>query len=219
MMLLIFGCSQKHEQFLSSDEYCIYSAVIDSLYPETDSNSPITAVITDTTSIRPLMFQIVYGGLDLDVEVNKLIDSLLLVYPGFNWDTDSLVEKFKNNNDIQLPICLDSLYTRFHTASVSYPKFNSYMAQGSYMFGNPGWNKFYRDYSESTGVISLSRIGFNHDRSQALLFTDIQSTIAVSAQGCIILLKKIKSDWHIDFVYYLWNVPSWRYEDSLSEDG
>ena len=59
-----------------------------------------------------------------------------------------------------------------------------------------GWKRFYATYPESQGILDVSRVGFNGDRTQALVYAGNQSHWLAGA-GFYVLLEKKDGKWEI----------------------
>jgi hypothetical protein len=71
-------------------------------------------------------------------------------------------------------------------------------------FGNPdGWETFHRRYPTANGMITLSRVGFNEDRSQALIFVGYGCGWLCGG-GDYVLLKKKDGAWKIEAKSMTW---------------
>ena len=66
-----------------------------------------------------------------------------------------------------------------------------------------GWNRFYRLYPKADGLFTLSRVGFNTQKDQALIHVGNQSHW-LSGAGFYILLRKVGGKWEIAH-----EVPTW----------
>ncbi len=62
--------------------------------------------------------------------------------------------------------------------------------------GMSAWDEFYRKYEGAQGLASLSRVGFNSNKSQALVYLGNQSGLTLG-QGRFILLIKKHGIWEI----------------------
>lgn len=72
------------------------------------------------------------------------------------------------------------------------------------IFGSPdGWDEFYRRYPGSQGEMTLSRVGFDQDRGQALLYLGNQSHWLAGA-GWAILLERSAYGWTVIRWAFLW---------------
>ena len=57
-----------------------------------------------------------------------------------------------------------------------------------------GWDLFYQRYTHAHGMVELSRVGFNKDRSQALLYVDNVYS-SEGGEGFFVLLEKKDNQW------------------------
>lgn len=67
-----------------------------------------------------------------------------------------------------------------------------------------GWGGFYRKYPDSIGFITLSRIGFNSEVSQALVYTGLYQGVR-QAKGMRVLLSKRDGGWAVLRKYGAWS--------------
>lgn len=61
---------------------------------------------------------------------------------------------------------------------------------------NAGWKFFYEKYPESQGITTLSRVGFNSDKTKALVYFGTQSDWLAGA-GYLVILQKDAKNWKI----------------------
>lgn len=59
-----------------------------------------------------------------------------------------------------------------------------------------GWRQFYREYPGAQGILTVSRVGFNSDKSQAVVYVTNHVSIAVFADRYFLLVKK-NGSWEI----------------------
>lgn len=69
--------------------------------------------------------------------------------------------------------------------------------------GLDGWNKFYKKYPEANGIITFSRVGFNKERTQALVYVGIGCG-GLCGDGSFMFLEKINGKWSIRGNKNLW---------------
>jgi len=62
--------------------------------------------------------------------------------------------------------------------------------------GGGRWDAFYKKYPKSPGLLALSRVGFNQERNQALLYVNL-SCGSLCGEGSWILLEKKAAVWAI----------------------
>ena len=69
--------------------------------------------------------------------------------------------------------------------------------------GTDGWDRFYQRYPKASGFVTLSRIAFDAEFSEALLFVDHTYGI-VGAVGSFVLLRKTSKGWTVETIcgYY-----------------
>lgn len=66
-----------------------------------------------------------------------------------------------------------------------------------------GWDEFYKKYPNSPGIISVSRVGFNKEKNQAVVYVGLQSDY-LAGRGVIFLLEKKDNSWQIKKQTLLW---------------
>ncbi len=66
-----------------------------------------------------------------------------------------------------------------------------------------GWDDFYERYPDCRGIVWLSRVGFNSNRSQALLYFGNQYT-EYAGEGYLILLTKMNGAWKVAAQVTVW---------------
>jgi hypothetical protein len=69
--------------------------------------------------------------------------------------------------------------------------------------GNDGWGNFYKRYPNSQGVFTLSRVGFNENKTQAIVYRANQFS-ADGGGGVLIFLSKWEGRWQIVNEEVLW---------------
>ncbi len=71
------------------------------------------------------------------------------------------------------------------------------------IFETGGWGKFNKTYSLSTNLVQISRVGFNKDSTQALVYYS-SSNCGLCGSGYICLYELIKSKWYLVEKYMEW---------------
>ena len=66
-----------------------------------------------------------------------------------------------------------------------------------------GWTRFYKKYPDSSGLIFLSKVGFNPDRTQAMLYAGRQCG-GLCGSGSYLLLNKRNGKWVVEKDMGLW---------------
>jgi len=66
-----------------------------------------------------------------------------------------------------------------------------------------GWSQFRQDHPGARGLITLSRVGFNSDKSVAVVYIGIQASMMKSNGTCFLLTKK-NGSWEIEREDVIW---------------
>jgi hypothetical protein len=161
----------------SSDEYAVYSALIQTRY--IDPGSVELVVIQDQTSIE---------------WVND--DALSYIEQELGGVTRDLLQDFTDKNqetrDLEAALNL----------SVDYV-FISQAEQEALFSTDTGWTEFYEKYPASQGLLSLSRVGFNPQRDQALVYVGNQSDWLLGV-GFYFLLAQRDGAWKVVEEIFAW---------------
>lgn len=174
---------RKCQEMLESKEvYAVYSALIKADYTEgyimTENSEIISGtlqfiVIEDHTS-RP-------GSVDMDLILKKL--------PATEQET---LNNFQAKRLQQLPLA-DLFDLNVKVVLLSEEEDDKYFKDRDLW---EGWIDFYRTYPYSQGVMALSRVGFNSEMNQALVFVWNASEPERGA-GLYVLLTKKAGVWEI----------------------
>jgi hypothetical protein len=74
----------------------------------------------------------------------------------------------------------------------------------SEIFGEKdGWRTFYRRYPKVGGILTLSRVGFNNEKTAALLYAGTQSDWLAGA-GYLIMFEKQSDKWVVTKRVSVW---------------
>lgn len=191
--ILLFICClslglQAHAQYIfAPDEYLIYATVIDAWY---FNNSQKRVVIKDHTasytSLTTLEHELVYvrsrmPGLALET-VND--------FKAKNLENYSL-EKFINQRSEYQIIKEGEMINLFEH--------------------DEGWGRFYSRYPNADGIITLSRVGFNIEKNQALLCLANQWNRYTGVGLYILITKQPDLSWKIKEKLRVWN--SWLLDE------
>jgi hypothetical protein len=75
------------------------------------------------------------------------------------------------------------------------------------LFDNPdldeAWKEFYRRFPASNGYIVLSRVGFNHEKDQALVYMAWMCK-SLCGEGKLMLMSKRDGKWKVEKHYTVW---------------
>lgn len=66
-----------------------------------------------------------------------------------------------------------------------------------------GWNRFYKEFPDSSGLINFSNVGFSRDGEQAFLYV-IRSCGGLCGAGYYVLLKKKNAVWEVIGARNVW---------------
>jgi hypothetical protein len=66
-----------------------------------------------------------------------------------------------------------------------------------------GWQRFHRDHPDTGGLITVSRVGFDSDRTLAVVYVDVARAV-MSADGKCFLLVKKNGSWVIVSEEVIW---------------
>jgi hypothetical protein len=167
-------------------EYEIYSMLVDlrsivgTGYPRGNAK---LVVIQGRTSTR-----------DLDRLGKRAFEELSKRLPGLSRET---FDEFVARNKQHYP-----LRNRFHVkvkcAFISEKELDSIFDEGG-----GWWPEFYRRYPESQGILTLSRVGFNRAKDQALVCVGDDWGNLAGAGYCVLVVRK-KAAWRVRGTVGLW---------------
>jgi hypothetical protein len=129
---------------VTPDEYRVYDAVIDHLWPGDGQ-----LIIEDQTDIRHLQSATQQIGNNIAALKSETID------------------KFQLENQQEYPLS-EQLNVHTNYVLISRNQLSSILSKGKDL--NTGWEEFYRIYPGTQGFISFSRVGFDAQMTQALVY-------------------------------------------------
>lgn len=177
------------QEKLQSDEYAVYAALIKRIYVEDVPKEKRVdlLVIEEATSLQDRVAK------DLDVALRGWSNQLRPLDEEMIGDL-----KAKNKQPLRLKPLFD-IPLRY--AIVSKEELTNSFGDSS----NPAdaWERFYQRYPNSAGLISLSRVGFNHGISKALVYLE-RACGPSCAEGRVVFLTKEKEHWAVQSVLGLW---------------
>ncbi len=160
------------------EEYRVYSAVIQARYTRDDTK--LVVIIDQTDLPAEDLDQRLEGDLK---ETFKLKSDLIENFKAQNQGPQAL----KNAFELSLPY---QLVTKEEIRKL-------FQRQGG------GWQEFYEKYPDSQGHITLSRVGFNKQTTQALLYVGNQFG-DLAGTGYYYLLSKQDGNWVIADEIMVW---------------
>lgn len=174
-----------------SEEYIVYDAVIKRIYVENvpkDKRIDLLVIQERTILQEKAIQRLSEGFVLLSKDVPSLDKATLDNLEARNREPQSLSSLFN----------IPMNYTIVGTEELK----NSF---GGISDPSEAWKRFYRRYPYSSGLISLSRVGFNEKKNQALVFLE-RSCGPECADGRIVILSKENDGWVVRKVLMLWVV-------------
>jgi hypothetical protein len=198
VLLLILGCFSATTTTANpaqSDvvaEYAVYSAVLKRLYIPRGVKRLVIEDQTDKTSVNyadspEAQFK----------HVKKDIPSLSHIA------INDYVEKNRESRPLERAFRFKTSYNL-----VSRDKFNELAGPNETMESSEvGWAKFYSEYPGSSGFLSLSRVGFDHRKNQALVYIAHvrgHQSGRMWGHGSYVLLIKREGLWRVKDEVVIW---------------
>lgn len=156
------------------EEYAVYSTLLNRLY---DGGHTDRVLIRDRTSVDGVEYKSLAGVLEelrrqAPAAQQETLDSFL----------DANEQSYPLNKLLRLPGA-----SRFVDAQ---------QIEGYFMEGGGGWPAFDRDYPHAGGFITFSRVGFNPDMNQALVYF-ASACGSTCGTGSLVFLVKEECVWKI----------------------
>jgi hypothetical protein len=188
-----YGCESSNKKpFNEKEEAAVYRAYIDLHYAnrhfsdlqfENKSFSNIVVCAKSSGFIHPFSYQKVIAKMSLKPEAATIIN--FLERNDGNYPESQLTEK---------TLRVIGRYSINPYIKFKLPHTLITDAEIDQIFSNGGWEEFYRRYPNSRGIVYLSRVGFNNNETQALLYFAHQYTEA-AGEGFLVLLKNTQGKW------------------------
>lgn len=178
------------QQNISLEDYAVLSRTIKTLYLDRviESERIDLLVLEERTSLQEKV------GIDLD----KVFLRFQKEIPNVEKEVfDDL--KTKNKQAEQLGAALD--------IPIKYTIVSKEDLKKSIGEGDPAsmWTRFYKAYPNSSGLVSVSRVGFNRNMSQSLVYLE-RSCGPHCADGRIVFLTKEPVGWVVQKIHILWMI-------------
>ena len=181
--LVSLGATNAGAQANLKDEPLIYAAVIDELFSGTKvSDKPIKLLLLENQT----RFD--------DFEGEKVVNAKVATSP-FKDVKPETMESFIRQNAQRSPL------TASVKASVKVQLIESDLAQET--VSGSKWKKLYAAIPDSSGIISLSKIGFDKEGKQALVYV-AHVYGEDSGRGTILLLQKTGQQWKVQDKLFAW---------------
>jgi hypothetical protein len=176
--VLLTGCASTayvnglhREQNGNAQEYAVYDAVIQAMYIDNETE---VIVVEDHT-------------LPLDLISEEWSEAVEYINENLPDAAEITLHDFQSKN--QQPHRLETVF-RLSIRYVLISEMESIAASRA------GWLDFYAKYPKAQGIMRLSRVGFNHDMSQALVYVQNQRSYNIG-EGFYVLLTKQRNGWAI----------------------
>lgn len=161
------------QNFAEIEEYAVYRVVVQS--PNITSAKTQLIVIQRETG--------------MDFLTGRMDETLASIQPDSPDLSPEIIADFKAKN--QQSVLLKALFnTTVETSFISQAEFTSLFDNGD------GWEKFYARFPGASGIITLSRVGFNQSMDTALVYIG-QGSGWLNGAGYFVVLKKIDGVWGI----------------------
>lgn len=175
-----------NEYAFELDEYLIYSTLIDGWYSQDTTRE---VMIRDHTSI----YQI---GRPIETELDYIKEQMPFL-------DDQIINDFKSKN-LRSYSLANFINQRAKYKIISQKEIDHIFDH------NPHWDMYYHRYPSSGGILTLSRVGFNRQRNQAILHVANQWNRSTGAGSCVLLTQQKDGSWKIESQQRLWH--SWNRE-------
>jgi len=186
LLILAAGCPKPQKKTTAPpmnktelEEYAVYSALIKKMYL---TGRVKLLVIEDHTGVGLLSKD--------DEQGNKYLRENL---PGLQEETFA---DFKAKNAEAYPL-KPTFNLGVKMVLVSGPEIKEIFKEKN------GWDNFYAKYPGSQGLMTLSRVGFNREMTQALVYIGNQSHWLAGAGYCVVLAKK-DGAWTVEKQVMVW---------------
>jgi hypothetical protein len=144
--------------------YEVYAAILPSEWPLRVAHAKRLVIRRETKSYQMCLRP--------DKELEKKVGPAISDY----------VELNKKQWVLQARLSIDSPYQFLETS-----KFSTLLSKG-------GWDEYYREYPESGGLIELSAVGFNGDKTIAVVYMG-HSCGMLCGGGTFHVLEKVEGKW------------------------
>jgi hypothetical protein len=171
----------------NEEEYAVYSAVISKLFAGNkvtfDTQSPVNLLVIKNRTVddHPLMENLDDHWRYVARGLSPISQDTIAAYKARNREPRQLEDAFK------LPI---------KNVLVEEKELDRFRREG-------GWEEFYKKYPESGGFISFSQVGFNPERSQALVYFEHWCG-GLCGSGLYLLLEKSEGGWKVAKAHRSW---------------
>jgi len=174
------------QYIVEPEEYCIYSTIIDELY---NGSNVELVIIRDCTG--------------LDTSLDSLEDDLTYLHESIMRLHHDTTSDFKAKN-IHSYTLSNFFNQRLDNKLISEDELSE-------IFDNGGWKDYYSKYPRSNGILTLSRVGFNSDKTQCLVYVGNQESKDLAEGFYFFMNKQAHGVWVVQDKKRIWG--SWHIED------
>ena len=162
------------------EEYAVYATVINELYVAEQTK---LVIIKDRTGLSH----------SISKDLNRELE---LAQRDMTATSNDTIKDFQEKNQQSYPLD-DSIRTKTKCLLIGEKEVEEIYQDVD------GWSNFYKKYPDSQGIMTLSRVGFNKDLNQALVYVGNRKG-GLSGMGLFILLSKGNGNWIIQDKYSAW---------------
>ena len=170
--------SPKQESYDVAEAYEVYAAILPSQSPSTDANTKWLVIRGTTTKYESCLAP--------DGPSEKMIGPAIADYAQQNREPRLLQRKF----------ALPKPYTLLTAAE----------ERAAFQMSPGGWEAFYQMYPDSGGLVQLSAVGFNADKTIAVVYSGLSCGSLCGGCGFQVLQKRA-GKWEP----FVWNGPQCRW--------
>lgn len=164
---------------IEAEEEAVYAALFDEMYGE-----PQMLVLVAETETGVMSVENTDSTLEYVLSQMGEVDQ-------------ATVDSFLVRNDASYPLRPDM------NVGLPYVLLTDEQVKQIFDINTSGWDVFYTRYPNSPGLTSVSRVGFNADFTQALVYIGTQSHWLVGS-GYYVLLEKVDGKWQIIGEVMVW---------------
>jgi hypothetical protein len=129
-----------------------------------------------------------------------IIDDKPSLWDGFgDGEKDKFFEELKKSSTELQPETVNDLLVKSNETStlerklsikIDYQLIKDEEVEGFFKEGGGGWEAFHKKYPKASGIMTVSRVGFNADKTQALVYTGWSCGGLCGGGGYTLLTKK-----------------------------
>ena len=173
-------------QNTDKEEYAVYSMLLEQWIDNKEIKNIVVKRFTKTRSVGD--------------EKPLTIDSFLRPRGEKSPLEQSMVNDFNEKNYRRSSQLLENLFgQKSKIILISEAEFGEMFSEGC----DEGWKSFYKKYPNTQGVTTLSRVGFNQEKTQALVYI-ASSGACFGGSGYLVILQKQFDSWKIVNQQMLW---------------